>query len=175
IRPPLGLPPREFWRMASATDMLGIATLLCAGGTGGGGPPTFSSVSFGFSTVGGGGGTVELVNGSSIFGGSLATASTLGGSGRAAGAGWGADGMAAGRWAMGCVVEGAPRGSWMLLRGANAAMSISLVILPLVGVGWVNSVSGSTRGVTMAGARASSGGDDRKLLGNSTMRAKPGT
>ena len=33
-------------------------------------------------------------------------------------------------------------------------MSISLVILALVGVGWVNSVSGSTSGVTIRGAFA---------------------
>src|SRR5260370_42484402 len=87
--------------MASATDVFGIATLLCAGGTGGGGPPTLSRASFGFSTVGGGGGTAELVDGSSIFGCSLTTASILGGSGRAAGAGCGGGGGGAGRFAGG--------------------------------------------------------------------------
>src|ERR1035438_1833461 len=95
--------------MASATDVLGIVTLLCDGGTEGVGPPTFSRVSFGLATVGGGGAT-ELRSGSSIFGGSLAAASILGGSGSAAGGGWGGVGMGAGRCAMGCVVEGAARG-----------------------------------------------------------------
>ena len=63
----------------------------------------------------------------------------------------------------------------MRSRGCNAAMSISLVILPLVGVGWVNSVSGSTSGViSWARAFAGSGGDDRKSLGSSTIRTIPG-
>src|ERR1017187_673137 len=93
MRPPLGLPPLgDRWRMASATEGLGIATLLCSGRTEGGGPPTFSRVSFGLSTVGGGVGKAELVGGRSIFGGSLTTASILGGSGKAAGAGWGGGG-----------------------------------------------------------------------------------
>ena len=159
--------------MASATDVFGIATLLCAGATGGGGPPTFSSASFGFSTVGGGGGTVELVGGNSIFGGSFTAASILGGSGRAAGAGCGGVGMAAGRLAMGCVVEGAAFGIWIRSRGCKAAISISLVILPLVGVGWVNSVSGSTSGVIRGRAFTGSGGDDKKSLGSSTIRTMP--
>src|ERR1039457_6528889 len=154
--------------MASATDVLGIATLLCAGGTEGGGPPTFSRVSFGLATVGGGGAT-ELRPGSSIFGGSLAAASILGGAGSAAGGGGGGVGMAAGRCAMGCVAEGAARGIRMVGRGCKAAMSISLAILPLLGAVWVNSVSGSTSGVTMGAALAGSGGGDRKPLGNSTI------
>src|ERR1039458_8370467 len=106
--------------MASATDVLGIATLLCDGGTEGVGPPTFSRVSFGLATVGGGGAT-ELMSGSSIFGGSLTTASILGGSGIAAGGGWGGVGMAAGRCAMGCVGEGAARGLCMGGRGRKRA------------------------------------------------------
>src|ERR1039457_4815817 len=94
MRPPLGLPPLgDRWRMASATEVLGIATLLCSGRTEGGGPPTFSRVSFGFSTVGGGVGKADLVGGRSIFGGSLTTASILGGSGKAAGPGGGGRGL----------------------------------------------------------------------------------
>src|ERR1035438_2300794 len=52
-------------------------------------------------------------------------------------------------------------------------MSISFAILPLFGLGWVNSVSGATSGVMMGDALAGSGGGDRKPLGNSTMRARP--
>src|ERR1017187_5729521 len=126
MRPPLGLPPLgDRWRMASATEVLGIATLLCSGRTEGVGPPTFSRVSFGLSTVGGGGAT-ELMSGSSIFGGALAAASILGGSGSAAGGGWGGVGMGAGRCAMGCVVDGAARGILMVGRGRKAGQSVSL-------------------------------------------------
>ena len=161
--------------MASATDVLGIATLLCAGGTGGGGPPTFSRASFGFSTVwSAAAATAELVGGSSIFGGSLTTASILGGSGMARGGrlGRGRDGgRAAGHAA--AMVEGAALGIWMRSRGCSAAMSISLVILPLLGVGWVNSVSGSISGVMMRRALTGSGGDDRKSLGSSRIRMMP--
>ena len=154
ISPPLGATACEFWRIASATDVFGISTFRCAGGGGGGGPPTFSSTILGFSTVGGGGGTLEFVGGSSIFGGSFTTASSFGGSGMgvAAGTGCGGVGIGAGRCAIGWVVDGAALGICMRSLGVNEAMSISLLTLPLVGFGWVNSVSGSISGVTMRGA-----------------------
>src|ERR1017187_6373542 len=97
--------------MASVTDVLGIATLRCEGGTGDGGPPTFSSTILGFSTVATGGGAgVALPGGRSIFGGSFMAASIFGGSG-SAGGGAGGAGIADGRGAIGRDVEGAPCGA----------------------------------------------------------------
>ena len=137
--------------MASATDVLGMATLLCAGGTGGGGPPTFSRVSFGFSTVGGGGGTVELVGGSSIFGGSLTTASILGGSGRAAGAGWGGVGNC------GRARRHRPRGGRRGLGHLNA-----LPRLQRRHVDFLGDLALGGRGLGEFGERFDQGGDDAR-------------
>src|ERR1035437_8568041 len=67
---------------------------------------------------------------------------SLGGSGRG-GAGLGS----AGRGACGRVTEGSPMGIWMRGRGFSSVALNSLLILPLVGAFWVNSVSGSMSGV----------------------------
>ena len=98
--------------MASATDVFGMATLLCAGGGGGGGPPTFSSAIFGFSTVGGGGGHGGIggrqLDLGRLFDGGL-DLGRLGQGGGAGGLRRGGDSARA-RCAMGRVVEGAALG-----------------------------------------------------------------
>src|ERR1035438_1888414 len=100
--------------MALETDVPGMAIFRSEGGTGLGGAPTFSSVSFGFSTVAtGGGGILEFVGGRSSLGGSLTAVSIFGGSGSGAAAGGGGAGgvgITDGRGATGREVAGGTRG-----------------------------------------------------------------
>src|SRR5579871_6640563 len=86
--------PRITCRMASATDELGMGTLLWPGGGGAGAAEGASRTIFGFSSVwicGGGGGGAIATCGRTLLGCSLAAVSSLGGSGRGtAGVGFGA-------------------------------------------------------------------------------------